>query len=528
MPAANGDARTGCVFPCRVMMASFLEDLQLDVAGELFVGAIITYLSLVAVGRLLKRKFGAKLGVVYQLFALILGPYLAMVVLHIAPPGRRELGAAAALLGSGVLGRFIDQFFWRWYFERHRRAFIPKFIRELTAGVLLLGAGLLVLEFGYGVQIPGLLAASGVVGIILGFALQDSLGNIIAGFALQFGRPFTVGDWLLIDGKHVQAVEINWRSTRFITNDEVQLDVPNQHIVRQTLVNYHGGDSRHAMRLDVGIDYDVPPNSVKDLLTRAAASADGVLSQPAPSVFLKDFGDSAVIYEVRFWLDDHRLYNATADAVRTNIWYALHRQRIRIPYPIRHVEIERSRKPLRDQHLSREEQRAKATRELLRAQPLFQSVNDDNLKLLVTLSTAHHYGRGETIIREGAEGASMFVLIKGEATVSVMQGGQPTQVAVLHDGDCFGEMSLLTGEKRSASIVAVSDCEVIEVTKPVFAEIFSRDSELLPRLSELLASRQMQTEGIVQAAVQQPAVFAAKEEEYRAGFLHKLKSFFEL
>ena len=87
-----------------------------------------------------------------------------------------------------------------------------------------------------------------MVGIVLGFALQDSLGNIIAGFALQFGRPFSVGDWLLVDQMHARAVEINWRSTRFVTTDSVQLDVPNQQIVRQTIVNYHGGSSVHAMR----------------------------------------------------------------------------------------------------------------------------------------------------------------------------------------------------------------------------------------------------------------------------------------
>ena len=148
--------------------------------------------------------------------------------------------------------------------------------------------------------------------------------------------------------------------------------------------------------------------------------------------------------------------------------------------------------------------------------------------LLVRRSAVHHYGRGETIIREGADGASMFVLVTGEARVSVLRAGQPTWIASLRGGDCFGEMSLLTGEKRSASIQAVSDCEVMEITKPVFAEIIARDSQLLPGLSDLLAKRQMQTEDIIQAAVQPPSILAAKEEEYRAGFLHKLRSFFEL
>ena len=516
------------VLPPLATVASYFEAYRLDLAGELLAATLVAYVLLVAVGRLLKWNFGARLGIVYQFFALTLAPCAALLFFDVSLPGRRELGAAATVLGSLALGRLVDQFFWRWYFEERRRAAIPKFIREMTTGVLLLAAALLVLEYGYGKHVPGLLAASGVIGIILGFALQDSLGNIIAGFALQFGRPFAVGDWLLIDGRHVRAVEINWRSTRFVTSDAVQLDMPNQQLVRQALINFHGGESRHAMRLEIGVDYDVPPNKVKDLLHRAAASAEGVLTEPPPRVFLKDFGESALIYEVCFWLDDHRLHGVAADAVRTNIWYALHRQRIKVPYPIRHVQLERPRKPRHDPQLTYEEQRALSTRDLLRAQPVFRSVGDEHLRLLVAKSAVHHYGRGEMIIREGTEGASMFVLITGEARVSVLQTGEPTWIASLRGGDCFGEMSLLTGEKRSASVRAVIDCEVMEITKPVFAEIVALDAQLLPGLSELLANRQMQTEDIMEAAAQQPAMLAAKEQEYRAGFLHKLKSFFEL
>ncbi len=143
-----------------------------------------------------------------------------------------------------MLVRLLDQYFWRWYFEEKRKAPVPKFIREVTGLLVFVVAVLLVLQFGYNqCACPACWRRQASSGIVLGFALQDSLGNIIAGFALQIGRPFTVGDWLLMDNQHAQAVEINWRSTRFITTDDVQLDVPNQQIVRQTIVNYHGGGS---------------------------------------------------------------------------------------------------------------------------------------------------------------------------------------------------------------------------------------------------------------------------------------------
>ncbi len=518
------------MFPAAVIplpdAANAVESLSAARAGEMLLAALAVYLVLIAAGRLLKRRSGTRLGVIYQLFCVAAGPYAAVVILQPKFPGHTELGALTALLGTGVLIRLIDQYFWRWYFEERRKTAVPKFIREVAAGLLLIVVILLIIQYGYGKPIPGLLAASGVVGIILGFAMQDSLGNIIAGFALQFGRPFQVGDWVLIDNQHVQAVEINWRSTRFITTDEVQLDVPNQQLVKQTITNFHGGGAVHAMRFEIGIDYEVPPNRVKDLLARAAEAAPGVRSEPAPTVTLKNFGESGIVYEVRFWLNDHRLYTPTSDAVRTNVWYALHRSQVRIPFPMRTLHLERT-------HASRQkadhhEARHKAVLELLRQQPVFATMGEAQIQMLVSYCPAQHYGRGEVIIREGAKGTSMFVLIKGEAGVTVRPDENPTWVATLRGGDCFGEMSLLTGEKRSASVIASSDCEVMEITKPVFAEIVNQDPAILTRLSELLARRQMETEGIVAAHALRSANVEQRVQEYQAGFLARLKSFFEL
>ena len=507
------------------MLPFNLSGVEVSLFGETLGAAVGIYLVLLSVGKILKRQVGVRLGQVYQLFSLTVGAYLAITYFFPWLPGRRELWALAALLGTGVFVRLVDQYFWRWYFEGRRKVPIPKFIREVTAALLFIIVLLLVVRYGYGQSIPGLLAASGVVGIVLGFAMQDSLGNIIAGFALQFGRPFQVGDWLLMDGQSVQAVEINWRSTRFVTNDAVQLDVPNQHIVRQVITNYHGGGSVHAMRLEIGLDYDLAPNHAKDVLLLATASATGVLPEPVPNVMLKNFDDSAVVYEVRFWLDDHRRYNQIADAVRTNIWYALHRHRISIPYPIRTLHLERTRGAARSE--SQREHRASVL-DLLRGQSLFETMGDEHVQMVIDRCHTQHYGRGEAIIREGAAGASMFVLVSGEASVTIGGTDHSTRVATLNTGDCFGEMSLLTGEKRSASVLAINDCNVLEITKPVFAEIVAQDEGLLPRLSELLASRQMQTEGIVAARAQRGATLAAREKEYQAGFLQRLKSFFDL
>lgn len=505
------------------------SDLRLD--GQLLALTVAAYLLLVGLGRLLRWRLRLpRLGMFYQLFSLVMAPWLAATILAPGFPGRREFGAAAVLLGAAALVRPMDELFFRRPFDRRGTA-LPKFIREVAAGLWLLVAALTVITFIYEVSVPGLLAGSSIIAVVLGLAFQETLGNVIAGFALQSSQPFRTGDWLLLDGYHAQAVEINWRSSRFRTNDGLRLDVPNQHVVRATLVNYHAEPGhRHGIRLEVGVDYAAAPNRVKDVLTRAAAGSPHVLEDPPPDVFLKNFGDSAVVYELRFWLDDHRHYASARDGVQTNVWYALQRAGMRIPFPTRTLQIERPRTG-EGAGRSVSPERTIAGK-LLRSQSLFLGLADEHLQTLVERAAFHPYGRGEVIIREGAEGASMFVLLGGEAAVSVSVNEDTARVASLHRGDCFGEMSLLTGERRRASVLAVTDCEVLEITKPAFAEILARDEGLLPRLSELLAQRQLETEGIVQArAADEDGAATARqrrEEEYRRGFLTRVRTFFEL
>jgi len=444
---------------------------------------------------------------------------------------RREFAAIAVLAAVPALLPLINRIFVMRFAGAERRDPFPKFLREIISLFIYVVAILLVLQLDYDIQVPGLIAGSGIAAIVIGFACQDLLGNIIGGFTLHFSRPFRVGDWLLLDGQHARVEEINWRSTRLRTNDNANLDVPNAHIVKQTIVNFSGVDRApmeppraHAMRIEVGIDYDARPNKVRDLLVAAAATAPAVLPHPTPDVFLKAFGDSSVTYELRYWLENHAEYQRTADVVRTNIWYLLRRENIRIPFPIRTVQIDR--RAVTGRHRGRRQ----LYRSMLERQPIFANLGEENIDYLLEHCESHHFGRGERIITDNAVGESMFVLTNGRAAVIIGgTSGTPTQVAELQNGDCFGEMSLLTGEPRSATIQAIADCEVLEIHKPVFAEIVSRDETILTRLSELLAQRKLETEGFTSRSRETAGnLVAEKEKEYKANFLRRLKSFFEL
>jgi small-conductance mechanosensitive channel/CRP-like cAMP-binding protein len=501
-------------------MFAILFDTQ---RAALTVGAFIgTFFVALMFGRLLKRGAGVQLGLLYQLFCLTLAFYAGLWVYGVQADWRNHVGAAAILLSSALIVAVVNRVVWDWYFEKRKQTPIPHFLREVFGGLIFLVALLLVLSVGYHAesQLKGLLAGSGIAVIILGIAGQNLFGGIIAGMSLQINRPYKVGDWLKVGDTYGEVREINWRSTRVCTNDTIYLDIPNNEIVKSTIVNLHYPTEVHAMRIRVGVDYNVPPNRVKDALGRAASNARGVLANPPVKVFLVDFGDHAVIYEIKYYMGNHARINEVNDAVRTNAWYELKRQRIKIPYPIRTLQLERRTTPVPEGHAE--------ARAILRGEPLFQCLSDDQINNLVTQSDLNHFGRGERVIEEGAEGDSMFILLRGDAQVSVAKNGSAIPVATLRSGDCFGEMSLLTGEKRSATVRAEGDCYVMEIGKDVMGEVIRESPDCLKQLSELLARRKMETEGIVKDATTSNADQAAKQREYTATFLNRLKTFFAL
>ena len=419
-----------------------------------------TFFAALMIGRLLKRRAGVRLGVLFKLFCLALAFYAATSFYGVHVGWRNHVDAAAILLTTAFVVALLDRYLWDAYFEKKRQTPIPHFLRQVVALFIYLIALLLVLILVYHAEgyLATLLATSGVVAIVLGFAMQDLIGGIIAGIALQISRPYKVGDWLKIQDRFAEVMEINWRSTRLRTNDAIYLDIPNYSIARGTIINLHYPTQIHAMRLRVGVDYQIPPNRVKDALHRAASSAEGVVPSPPTKVFVMDFAESAVIYEIKFSMGNHQAYNEVCDAIRTNIWYEFKRQRITIPFPIRTLHVERRR------HRSVPEGHAEA-QAILRGEPLFDCLNDAQLDNVLHSAHIHRYGRGERVIQEGAEGNSMFIMLRGTAHVSVLRNGTGIRLGVLRSGDCFGEMSLLTGEPRSATIRADGDCEVLEISK---------------------------------------------------------------
>src|SRR5437667_3926687 len=414
-----------------------------------------TFFIALGIGRFLKRRAGVRLGLLFRLFCLTLAFYAALAIYGVHASWRNHVGAAVILLSTAFVVALVNRYVWDLYFEKKRETPIPHFLREIVGGIIFLVVLLFVLSYGYHAQaqLNGLLAGSGVVAIIVGFAGQNLFAGIIGGISIQINRPYKVGDWLQVGERFAEVMEINWRSTRLRTNDGIYLDIPNNEMVGHAIVNLHYPTEVHAMRIRDGVEYKNRPNRVKDALFRAASTDNGVLAEPKVKVFLVDFADFAVIYEIKFYMGNHSRINEINDAVRTNVWYELKRQGIRIPFPIRTLQVARkAARPVQDDH-------AEAL-SILRGEPLFECLSAEQLDHLVKQARLNIFGRGQPVIEEGAAGDSMFVLLRGAANVFRSKNGSRIQVATLRAGDCFGELSLLTGEPRSATVRHDGDCSV--------------------------------------------------------------------
>ncbi len=481
--------------------------------------SVAIYLFLLFVGRAIKRRLGVPLGWFYHLFCFAMGLFVPSILPHFNDFDRadRHVHAAVVLTGAFVAMSFVRHYIFETQ-SRKDNATVPKFVSQLVSILIFLAALAVVLQFIYEQPVPGLLAGAGVAGIVLGLALQPTLGNMFSGFAIYFGGQFKAGDWLLIEEHHAQIIEINWRSTRLRTIDDIYLDIPNSKITDQMVINYDYPNKLHAMLLEIGLDYEAQPTLVKQVLIDAALNCSHVRRDPAPNVYLKEFASSSANYELRFWLDNHSFYKDAYSEIRTNLWYALRRNNISIPYPIQAEYTHHFPPPRQDTD--------QVIHEALKKVIFYPCLTASQFEHILKGSKIVAFGQSENLVRQGAEAGPMYILINGQAEVLVHSHGGETRVAKIGPGDCIGEMSMLAGEPRSATVRALRDCEAVEVKKETLAPIMGDSPELIEALSDLLAKRRLQNEGIMAGAT--GAAQTARQKDYRAGFLHKIKSFFEI
>jgi small-conductance mechanosensitive channel/CRP-like cAMP-binding protein len=365
----------------------------------------------------------------------------------------------------------------------------PKIFLDLIQGFIYLFALLITLSAA-GVEPTSLFAGSALLTAVIGLSLRDTLGNLFAGLAIHAQRPFEVGDWIQFDADplHIgQVMEINWRATKVLTTDKVEIIIPNGVLGQAPIVNYTKPEKWLRRAVLVNAPNDVPPERVHRIILAALVGAKGVLERPAPSVVTHNFDDRGVQYRVRFYIDEFGSRGRIEGTVRDRIWYALTRHGIDLPTPLRQVHVHKAGKRA---GARKEQSRVAHQVEALRGIDFLDHLPDQARQRLASLAQTRLYADQEVIIRQGEPGDELFIVEQGEVAVSVERPGEPPlEVARLGPRSFFGEMALLTGEPRSATVRAVKECELLVVGKSAFAQVIDAAPDLAERISETIALR---------------------------------------
>lgn len=370
------------------------------------------------------------------------------------------------------------------------------------------------------IDLAALFTTSAILGVILGLALQDTLGNLFAGISLQADRPFLIGDVINIQGKGSGIVEnITWRGVKVRTFQNRLLIISNS-ILGREIIEVAPRDNLNARLINFTTHFDDAPMRTINLVTDSISEIDNVSQQMKPVVRIRDLGLNGIDWEAKYWLEDYAKFNDTDALVRKRIWYAFLRENITFAYTTQTIYVERAKKP--DFHLANEIDETFAR---LSKIELFEPLSDDETRKLATSTKRRIFAPNELIIRAGDEGSTMFVINLGSVSVQIpkpndnKESDEKITIATLHEGRFFGEMALLTGEPRSATVVALEETEVFEIGKDALKPLF----ELNPYLMEAISKSIVERRAAINAKVEIKAEAVAEET---AGVFSSIKRFF--
>ncbi|HEY6138946.1 MAG TPA: mechanosensitive ion channel family protein [Thermoanaerobaculia bacterium] len=408
--------------------------------------------------------------------------------------------------------RLLDVVIFDAILGRRRTMAAPQLLRQIFAIIIYIFFVTIASQRWLGFDFYAAVATGTVVAAVLGLALQETLGNLFSGLALHTEGGYEVGD-VLHSGDYIGVVEqVSWRATRIRAFNNQLVVLPNSVIARERLEVF----PRHNLNarvLRIGVDYNVPPSTVIGILMQAGSHIDGVAREVPVIARIGSFEDSAVVYEIKYFMHDYALRDRIDADIRKAVWYALRRNDISFATPIRAYQ-QYTPPATGDQGLSREEIDG-----LLHDVDILSPLDDAAHDAIATAAKVHFYSRGEAVLRRGAAGDSMFVIHSGSVSVRFADDSPQGwhEVAQLGPGSVVGEMALLTGEARTADVVATSDVVAVEIGKESLQPILHGSPDLADAISEKVMERRDHLASIL-----------SMEKEEERSVLDRIRAYFGL
>ncbi len=391
---------------------------------------------------------------------------------------------------------FFRRLYWHGYLRRRRGVDTPALIQDIVTILLViitLSVGLTVYA---GLSVAGIVTASGATAVVLGIALQAVIQDLFSGLAINFEGSYGIGDWLTVYTDQIpepifgRVTHISWRSTNLSLPDGSRIIVPNHLVTANPVTNHSQPREPKRISVELSLDNRGPimraSNAILGEALRTARRAAGLSRVPEPSVLVKRAGADATVYEIRYFYhpDEIEPDNARATMLAAVLDIV---QKVKLPTPSTMVEL--TKEPDLDFTFGAEEQRALVSRA-----PLFEAALDhDQVDILVGNSHEIVLPVGAQLMKQGDPGVSMFVIAQGAASVTIRDSsGQSHEVNILAAGDVVGEMSLLTGEPRTASVTALTPLRVLEIPQKAIGAVLQNSPDVAERFSKVLAERMAQ------------------------------------
>jgi small-conductance mechanosensitive channel/CRP-like cAMP-binding protein len=385
-----------------------------------------------------------------------------------------------------------------------------------------------------GFDFSSIVTTSALMTTIIAFSLQSTLSNVVGGVALQLDGSIHVGDWVQLEnGRQGKVREIRWRYTVIETRDWDTLIVPNASLLGATIsiLGKRDGEPtvKHRMWVYFNVDFRFSPGevvrAVQDALT--LAPIEGVARDPAPNCicydFAKDGRDSFSYYAVRYWLTDLARDDPTSSLIRERVHAALRRAQIPLAMPGSRVWVETD-------DVARDERRAQREQErrmkALSAVEFLKPLREEELAQVAEGLRVAPFARGETITKQGFVAHWLYILTAGTVEVHVDVDGTDRLLATLEGPSFFGEMGLMTGAPRTATLIAVTDAECYRLDKATFRKILAERPEMAAEMSALLASRTVELHSLKEDLDAEAKRRRIEYEKRR--ILRKVQTFFGL
>jgi small-conductance mechanosensitive channel/CRP-like cAMP-binding protein len=397
--------------------------------------------------------------------------------------GEFAIGVALALVATRVIQVLLFDVGYR----LRRGVEPPALLRQLVGVIAFLVILAVLVQVLLSANLGAILATSAILTAVVGLSLQETLGNFFSGLALAMERTVQVGD-MVRTGETIALVEqLTWRAIKVRTLEGNAVVIPNSVASKDRLEVFRRGGAPLARVLHIGLEYDAAPAHAREALEAAADAVPGVAVRPAPVAYLHAFDASAVTYELRYWLVDFARYLEVDSRIRERVWYQLKRRGLSIAYPvIRQHQFAAGKLPLPDPSAT--------VAQAVSSNALFEPLSSDERLQLASSARYVRFAEGEIVVGEGDTTSSMFLIVRGRAGVYVHpDSGGSRGVGMLEPGGAFGEISLLTGEPRLATVRAITEVELVEIDKATIAPILEANPSLVDKLEEIIEARRQQT-----------------------------------